>query len=65
MIINLAKHIWLNIPPQPLIPTIFKVDNAYTYDIPCVLISLSTEDIYLTKGEILRFVIELMLYLVI
>ena len=41
-----------------LIPTIHKVDNACATDVPCTLINLSSEDIYLYKGEMLWLLIE-------
>ena len=37
----------------------FKVDSACATEVICILINLVTEDIYLTKGEMLRSLIQM------
>ena len=41
-----------------LIPIIYKVDNTCATEVPFILLNLSTEDIHLTKGEMLEFLVK-------
>ena len=45
-------------PNKVLILTIYKVANACATESTCMLINLITDDIHLTKGEMLGFLIE-------
>ena len=45
-------------PSMVLLPTIYNIDNGCTPEVPCVLITLATEDIPLTEDEMLGFLIE-------